>query len=149
MFCQKCGKETAENQAFCANCGAPIGKVEAGQETPATKRESPVRQSILARLPLIVRDEVPKLPLMQQQAFLEEFRRRSKNVAVAYILWFLLGCHYAYLGRWPLQLLYWVTLGGFLIWALIDLGRIPTMVMNKNNDVALAVLKDLKAVSAK
>ncbi len=24
MFCPKCGKEAAENQAFCANCGAPL-----------------------------------------------------------------------------------------------------------------------------
>ena len=24
MFCPKCGKETAENQAFCGNCGAPL-----------------------------------------------------------------------------------------------------------------------------
>ena len=35
MFCPKCGKETAENQAFCANCGAPLAKAEAKQETPA------------------------------------------------------------------------------------------------------------------
>jgi uncharacterized membrane protein YvbJ len=24
MFCPKCGKETAENQAFCASCGAAL-----------------------------------------------------------------------------------------------------------------------------
>jgi uncharacterized membrane protein YvbJ len=24
MFCPKCGKETPENQAFCASCGAPL-----------------------------------------------------------------------------------------------------------------------------
>jgi TM2 domain-containing membrane protein YozV len=24
MFCPKCGKETAENQAFCASCGASL-----------------------------------------------------------------------------------------------------------------------------
>ena len=26
MFCPRCGKETAENQAFCANCGAPLAQ---------------------------------------------------------------------------------------------------------------------------
>ncbi len=26
MFCPKCGKETAENQAFCASCGAPLAQ---------------------------------------------------------------------------------------------------------------------------
>jgi len=35
MFCPKCGKETPENQAFCASCGAPLAKAEAKQETPA------------------------------------------------------------------------------------------------------------------
>jgi len=24
MFCPKCGKETPDNQAFCASCGAPL-----------------------------------------------------------------------------------------------------------------------------
>jgi TM2 domain-containing membrane protein YozV len=34
MFCPKCGKETPENQAFCASCGAPLTKA-AGQEVAA------------------------------------------------------------------------------------------------------------------
>jgi TM2 domain-containing membrane protein YozV len=33
MFCPKCGKETAENQAFCASCGAPL--TEAAKQTSA------------------------------------------------------------------------------------------------------------------
>jgi TM2 domain-containing membrane protein YozV len=35
MFCPKCGKETPENQAFCASCGAPLARAAATQETPA------------------------------------------------------------------------------------------------------------------
>jgi len=34
MFCPECGKETPDNQAFCSNCGAPVAKAEARQETP-------------------------------------------------------------------------------------------------------------------
>ena len=26
MFCPKCGKETSENQAFCASCGVPLSE---------------------------------------------------------------------------------------------------------------------------
>jgi TM2 domain-containing membrane protein YozV len=26
MFCPKCGKEAAENHAFCASCGAPLAQ---------------------------------------------------------------------------------------------------------------------------
>ena len=33
MFCPKCGKETSENQAFCASCGAPLS--EAAQQGTA------------------------------------------------------------------------------------------------------------------
>jgi TM2 domain-containing membrane protein YozV len=36
MFCPKCGKETAENQAFCANCGAPLSEAaQQGTAVPA------------------------------------------------------------------------------------------------------------------
>jgi len=35
MFCPKCGKETQENQAFCASCGAPLARAEARQESSA------------------------------------------------------------------------------------------------------------------
>ena len=29
MFCPKCGKETPDNQAFCASCGAPLTQATA------------------------------------------------------------------------------------------------------------------------
>ena len=36
MFCPKCGKETPENQAFCANCGAPLSQAaQPGTVVPA------------------------------------------------------------------------------------------------------------------
>ncbi|MDM7999880.1 MAG: TM2 domain-containing protein [Dehalococcoidia bacterium] len=34
MFCPKCGKETADNQAFCASCGAPLTQQAATPESP-------------------------------------------------------------------------------------------------------------------
>lgn len=50
---------------------------------------------------------------------------KVKSTGVAYLFWFLLGAHYAYLGKWGLQILYWITLGGLGIWALIDLFTMP------------------------
>lgn len=35
MFCPKCGKETPENQAFCASCGAPLAVASQGIGVPA------------------------------------------------------------------------------------------------------------------
>jgi len=59
-----------------------------------------------------------------------------KSIGWAYVLWFALGWHYAYLKEWCLQVLYWLTLGGLLVWALVDLFRIPRMVRNYNSDIA-------------
>jgi len=36
MFCPKCGKETPENQAFCASCGAPLAEAAKMQQAPGT-----------------------------------------------------------------------------------------------------------------
>lgn len=47
---------------------------------------------------------------------------------MAYLFWFILGGQYAYLGKWGIQILYWLTLGGLGIWALIDLFTIPSKV---------------------
>ncbi|MBL7559844.1 TM2 domain-containing protein [Olleya sp. YSTF-M6] len=57
---------------------------------------------------------------------------QMKSSGTAYLCWFFLGCHYAYLGKWGLQFLYWFTLGGVGIWCLIDLFHIPAKVSNHN-----------------
>ncbi|MFV5687881.1 TM2 domain-containing protein [Flavobacterium sp. ZT3R25] len=55
-----------------------------------------------------------------------------KSSGTAYLLWFFFGFHYAYLGKWGLQLLYWFTFGGFFIWAIIDLFTLSGRVANHN-----------------
>ena len=55
-----------------------------------------------------------------------------KSSGSAYLLWFFFGCHYAYLGKWGLQFLYWITFGGFFIWAIIDLFTLSGKVANHN-----------------
>lgn len=79
----------------------------------------------------------------QQRIFISEFERRKKSVGISYLLWFLLGWHYAYLKKWGWLILYILTVGGFFIWAIIDLFRIPKMVEQYNNDLALEILRDI------
>lgn len=79
----------------------------------------------------------------QQRVFIEEFERRKKSVGVSYLLWFLLGWHYAYLKKWGWLALYILTVGGVFIWAIIDLFRIPKIVEQYNNDLALEILRDI------
>ena len=52
------------------------------------------------------------------------------------VLLCLLGWHYLYLGKIGLQFLFWITLGGFLVWGLVDLFRLPGMVEKQNEGIA-------------
>lgn len=61
---------------------------------------------------------------------------KMKSTGTAYLCWFFLGCHYAYLGKWGLQILYWITFGGIGIWAIIDLFLIPSKVNAHNLIIA-------------
>ena len=56
-----------------------------------------------------------------------------KSVGTAYLLFFLVfGTHYAYLGKWGLQILFWITFGGLGIWSLIDLFTMPSKINRYN-----------------
>ena len=61
---------------------------------------------------------------------------QMKSVGMAYLMWGFFGAHYAYQRRWGTQILYWITIGGFFIWAFIDLFRIPGMIDDHNWEVA-------------
>ena len=55
-----------------------------------------------------------------------------KSTGTAWILFLFLTAHYAYVNRWGIQLLFWCTLGGFGIWAFVDLFCINGMIRNHN-----------------
>lgn len=57
---------------------------------------------------------------------------KNKSTGTAYLLWFLFGLHYAYLNKWGWQILYWLTLGGFGVWAFFDIFTIPGKVHRYN-----------------
>jgi len=70
---------------------------------------------------------------------------KVKSTGTTYIFWFLLGAHYAYLGKWGIQLLFWITLGGIGIWALIDLFTIP----GKVNRYNAAIFQQIEEIEKK
>jgi hypothetical protein len=55
-----------------------------------------------------------------------------KSLDTAYRLWFFFGLHYAYLGKWKIQFLYWITLGGIGVWSVIDLVTLPKIIAVRN-----------------
>ncbi|WP_185145428.1 TM2 domain-containing protein [Chryseobacterium sp. 5_R23647] len=91
----------------------------------------------------LIQKKFRELNSEQQRIFISEFERRKKSVGISYLLWFLLGWHYAYLKKWGWLILYILTVGGFFIWAIIDLFRIPKIVEQYNNDLALEILRDI------
>ena len=89
-----------------------------------------IPHSTLVDIPPLLRREVKELSLEQQSYFVFEYSRRVKRTSLAYLLWFLLSAHYAYMGKWGLNIFLWVThlfLVG-AIWWVIDIFRIPGMV---------------------
>lgn len=57
---------------------------------------------------------------------------RRKRKLYAYPAWLCLGSHYLYLGRPFTQLLFWLTLGGLLLWWVADFFRLPTLIWQHN-----------------
>ena len=68
---------------------------------------------------------------------------KFKSTGTSYLLWFFFGCHYAYLGMWGIQILYWLaiivgffTFGITWIWCILDLFLIPGKVNRHNARIA-------------
>ena len=59
-------------------------------------------------------------------------KSQIKSTGTGYLLLFFLGFHYIYMGRLLLQILYWVTLGGFGIWFVIDLVTLSNRISTHN-----------------
>lgn len=63
---------------------------------------------------------------------MEQYKQQTlKSEISAYLTWFI-GLHFAYLRNWGLLFVYWLTFGGFGIWALIELFMIPSRVNTIN-----------------
>jgi hypothetical protein len=65
---------------------------------------------------------------------------KIKSTGTAYLFFlFLFATHYAYLGKWGTQLLFWFTGGGLGIWALIDLFTLSGKVERYNAELYLKI----------
>tara|TARA_R110002167_G_scaffold360598_1_gene578320 strand:+ start:1287 stop:1565 length:279 start_codon:yes stop_codon:yes gene_type:complete len=64
-----------------------------------------------------------------------QLQEELKSSGTAYLMFWFLWCHYGYLGKWGIQLLFWGTFGGFGLWVLIDLFRIGGLVKRYNHKI--------------
>ena len=60
----------------------------------------------------MVADELAMLPAHKQSYFWAEYKRKDRSLLFGYLLFFFFGLHYAYVGKWGYQALYWITAGG-------------------------------------
>ena len=65
-----------------------------------------VPNSVAFCLPTVVCRELTRMSTFKQEEFLEEYRLKACSISITYILWLLLGWHYAHLGQWNKQWLF-------------------------------------------
>ena len=99
-----------------------------------------------SNLPALVQSQLATFTPLQQQNFWSEYERRAKSTSIGYLLWAACGWHYAYLGMWGWQVVYWLSGGGLVIWMVADVFRVPSLVRARNADIAIQVLRDLAAI---
>lgn len=140
--CPKCGLINPESAQQC-DCGYDLVLRRPGT---ISKVAGSAKVAGRSPFPLMVEEALAKLSNTQQNAFQEEYWRRRKSENAAALLWLLLGWHYAYLRKWGLQILFWLTGGGLIVWWVVDLFRVRGLVRDYNRDVALDVMRNLRAL---
>jgi|TARA_B110000259_G_scaffold44024_1_gene50915 hypothetical protein len=68
---------------------------------------------------------------------------KLKSTGKAYVYFCFFGAHYLYLRKTGIQLFFWITLGGFGIWALFDLFALSSKV-HTYNDRVFRKIEELK-----
>ena len=127
-----------------------INKIDSGVKSKIEQRPDNklyISHSIADKLPSMVKNELSKMTAQKQSEFIEEYKRKAKSVGFAYLCYFVFGLHYGYLRKWGLQLVFWITGFGILIWWILDLFRLAGLVKDYNKDVAMDVMRNLKAIS--
>jgi len=100
--------------------------------------------SIEKFIPLVVKVDLQRQDDVQRQIFAEEFSKKRRRLTDAYGLVILLCAHRWYLGKPLFTILQWVLIptGIGVLWVLIDLFLMPTMVKDKNAEIAKGILAE-------
>jgi len=165
QFCSNCGMGLGgggQQQAYnpqqwysCPTCGQPVMFGVASCESCGTQLNWPTRKqqisyvppNIFDKLPGMVRSSLSQMSPEKQADFFQEYKRRRKSVATGYLAWLFVGWHYLYIGKLGWQIAFWLSFGGLIIWWIIDVFRIPSLIRNYNQDIAIDIVRDVKIVS--
>jgi len=90
--------------------------------------------------------ELGKNSSENQLKFQSLYTDRKTSLKWAYVcLLFFPGTHYAFMGKWQTQILFWVTLGGGLIWWVMDIFRLRQLVEENNLNHQNQILREINA----
>lgn len=89
---------------------------------------------------------VCSLPYEEERYLAKHLPERKKCFKKAMLAW-IVGCHYFFFGKAWTNVFYLLTLGGCLVWMLIDLYRLPVMVDDANEEIAIDTYKKAPKIS--
>ncbi len=89
---------------------------------------------------------VCSLPYEEERYLAKHLPGKKKYIRKAMLAW-LVGFHYCYLQKPWTNLFYLLTLGGCLVWMLIDLYRLPAMVDETNERIAIDTYKEAPKIN--
>lgn len=107
-----------------------------------------IRSDVAKQLPSSVKNALGRMPGEQQAVFEEEYVDRRRNAVLMLLLAILFPIHFFFEGRVGLGVLYWLTLGGFGIWWVIEILTVWGRTKRYNQDSATALLRDMKIMNA-
>ena len=99
-----------------------------------------------AFFPPEVRQALIRLEGPLQEEFLAQYALESKSRLATFLFALLpppLSAHYLYLGRWWVQVPYFLTLGGCFLWWLVDLFRTNGLTYRANREIARRIYRKL------
>ena len=114
------------------------------QDNAATGVTTNFKRQFYNEIPAIVYEAFRQLPLIYQKDFYEEYQLHRRNILMGYLLWSIpppLSIHNLYANRKILQFLYTFSVGGFGLWWMVDLFRIPVLIEDYNRQLARKIMK--------
>ena len=103
-----------------------------------------VSSAMLDTLPSSLKQALAQMSEQQQAMFEEEYKRKMKPPMKMQLLAIFFPIHHFLMGKTGTGILFWITLGGFWIWWIIDMFAIGSRVRDFNEDIARTLLRDMK-----
>ncbi len=103
-----------------------------------------ISESIAKHLPPIARNAVGRMDAEQQSVFEETYKRRKRSPVLLLILAIIFPIQHFLEGKVVSGLIFWLTIGGFGVWWLLDIFMVYGRTRRYNEDLATTTVRDMK-----